>query len=71
MNNIHAFNANNSFEHGKMGSVSGGSMVKSAEHLLVTATVGAVAMVGNMSWTGVAKLIATFTYIAEVLQARL
>jgi hypothetical protein len=37
-------------------------MAKSAEYLLVTATVGAVAMVvGSMSWTGVAKLIATFT----------
>jgi hypothetical protein len=40
----------------------GEGMAKSAEYLLVTATVGAVAMVvGSMSWTGVAKLIATFT----------
>jgi hypothetical protein len=47
-------------------------MAKSAEYLLVTATVGAVAMiVGSMSWTGVVKLVATFAHIAEVLQARL
>lgn len=47
-------------------------MTKSVEYLLVTASVGAVAMVvGSMSWTGVVKLVATFTYIAEVLQARL
>jgi hypothetical protein len=47
-------------------------MAKSAEYLLVTATVGAVVMVvGSMSWTGVVKLVATFSYLAEVLQARL
>ncbi|MGH8063838.1 MAG: hypothetical protein ACRERE_01110 [Candidatus Entotheonellia bacterium] len=46
-------------------------MTKSVDYLLVTATVGAVAMVmGSMSWTGVVKLVATFTYIAEVLQVK-
>ncbi len=49
----------------------GECMTKSVDYLLVTATVGAVAMVmGSMSWTGVVKLVATFTYIAEVLQVK-
>ncbi len=46
-------------------------MTKSVDYLLVTVTVGAVAMVvGSMSWSGVVKLVATFTDIAEVLQVK-
>jgi hypothetical protein len=46
-------------------------MTKSVDYLLATVMVGAVAtVVGSMSWTGVVKLVATFTDIAEFLQVK-